>query len=101
MIHFIKIALFLITNAAGFYTIPTMLVLATMLHLIPDVPDPESFETFQFLIITMAIPVWGAAALVSIGYFFSPATMRPWLILAPIYVPAIYGLSVLTYFHFV
>ncbi len=100
MIHLIKITLFLITNAVGFYTIPTLINLAVMTDRFPNVPDAQ-FEAFQFLIITMAIPVWGAAALVSIGYFFSPASMRPWLILAPIYVPAIYGLSVITYFHFV
>lgn len=103
MIHVIKIILFLITNAIGFYTTPVIINLAVLMGRLPDVAatKPEAFETFQFLLLSMSIPVWGMAALASIGYFLATGSLRPWLILAPIYVPAIYEISVITYFHFI
>lgn len=101
MIHLIKIILFLITNVAGFYTIPAIINIAVMLNRLPDVQEASAFEAYQFLLITMSIPVWAISALISIGYFFANKDMRPWLLLAPVYVPAIYSVSVITYFHFV
>ena len=98
----IKIALFLIVNAVGFYTIPTIITVCVMWDMLPDVTDKgDLFYTYQFLIITAAIPVWALASLASVGYFFTSSTVRTWLLLAPIYVPAIYAASIITYFHFV
>ncbi len=99
--NIVKILLFLLVNAAGWYTAPTIYVLATMWNVMPAIPESAD-PSFTFLAITMMIPIWACSALASIGYFFaaSPET-RLWLLLAPIYVPAIYLISVLTYFHFI
>lgn len=102
MINIIKIALFLIVNAAGFYTIPVIITLTAMWDILPNLMhDDEAFMTYQMLLITLAIPVWALAALVSVGYFLASNELRTWLLLAPIYVPAIYATSIITYFHFV
>lgn len=103
VLNLIKIVLFLIVNAVGFYTIPVIINLAVKLGRLPDVATarPEYFETYQFLLLGMAIPVWAVAALISIGYFFASREIRTWLLLAPIYVPALYGTGIITYFHFV
>ncbi len=102
-LNLIKIALFLLVNAVGWFTIPLIINMGVIMGLMPNeltIP-PEYFETYKFLLITMAIPIWALAALVSIAYFFAARDIRTWLLLAPIYVPALYSISVITYFHFV
>ena len=97
----ITILLFLLVNAAGWYTPAATIVVATMLELLPDVPD-SALESYQLLMLAIPIPLWACAALASIGYFFAAAPeTRVWLLLAPIYVPAIYLIAVITYFHFI
>ncbi len=102
-LNLIKIVLFLLVNAAGWFTVPVVINLAVKLGRLPDVATtrPEYFETYQFLLLGMAIPVWAIAALFSIGYFFATREARAWLLLAPIYVPALYSVGIITYFHFV
>lgn len=101
MIHnVIKIALFLIVNTAGFYTVPVVYVLATKFGLMPHISD-EHLSSAQMLLFTVGPLIWPFIAVVSVGYFFASKEWRPWLLLAPIYVPALYVISVITYFHFV
>lgn len=103
VLNLIKIVLFLIVNAAGWFTIPVIINLAVKFGRLPDVATkrPEFFEIYQFLLLSMSIPVWAIAALASVGYFFAAREARPWLLLAPIYVPALYSIGIITYFHFV
>jgi len=100
MIHIIKVALFLIVNAAGYFTASVVYVLATKLNLMPQFTD-EYLAAARTLFFTIGPLVWPAMAVVSVGYFFAGPDWRPWLLLAPIYVPAIYMASLITYFHFV
>lgn len=102
-LNLIKIVLFLLVNAVGWYTIPVIINLGVIMELMPNelsIP-PEYFETYKFLLITLSIPVWALSALISVGYFFATREARTWLLLAPIYIPALYNISIITYFHFV
>lgn len=96
--NLIKIALFLIVNAAGFYTVPTVYVLATKFGLMPN--TNEYAETAHLFFFRIGSFVWPAAALLSIGYFFAGKDLRPWLLLAPIYIPALYTIGIIAYFTF-
>lgn len=100
MNNVIKIALFLIVNAAGFYTVPVVYVLATKFGLMPHIAD-ENLASAQMLFFNIGPFIWPAMALVSIGYFFASKEWQPWLLLAPIYVPALYVIALVAYFHFV
>lgn len=99
LMNLIKITLFLIVNAAGFYTVSVVYVLATKFGFMPDITD-QFVDTADLLFFKIGPFIWPATALVSIGYFFAPSDARPWLLLAPIYVPVLYTLSIIAYFHF-
>ena len=100
MINLIKIALFLIVNAAGFFTASVVYVLATKFNMMPNITD-EYLAAADTLFFTVGPFIWPAMALVSIGYFFASKDWRPWLLLAPIYVPALYIIAIILYFYFV
>ncbi len=100
MINIIKIALFLIVNAAGYWTAPTVYVLATKFDMMPHITD-EYLAAADMLFLKIGPLVWPAMAVVSIGYFFASKEWRPWLLLAPIYVPALYISGIIAYFYFV
>ena len=100
MINLIKISLFLIVNAAGFFTASVVYVLATKFGIMPGITD-EYLAAADMLFFTIGPLVWPAMALVSIGYFFASREWRPWLLLAPIYVPALYISGIIAYFYFV
>ncbi|MCM2343072.1 MAG: hypothetical protein NDJ24_00760 [Alphaproteobacteria bacterium] len=100
LLNIIKVVLFLLVNAAGYFAVPTIIALAAKFNLIPFVEGPD-FQAFQFLLLTVPIPLWACTAVVSIGYFFTAGELRSWLLLAPLYVTVIYGIGAITYFHFV
>lgn len=98
ILNLVKIALFLIVNAAGFFTVSTVYVLATKFGVMPN--TDEYAETAHMMFFRIGPFVWPVAALFSIGYFFASRDVRPWLLLAPIYVPALYTIGIIVYFHF-
>lgn len=96
----VQLALFLIVNAFGFYIVPLLAHTAIKFNWLPDrmlVDDPYAImQAFSFY-----LPFWAVAAIASIGFFFTRNELRSWLILAPLYVPALYGAAVLLYFNVV
>lgn len=98
ILNLTKIALFLIVNAAGFFTMPTVYVLATKFGVMPD--TNEYAETAHLLFFRIGSFIWPVCALASIGYFFAGKEARPWLLLAPIYVPALYTIGIIVYFKY-
>ncbi len=100
-LHIVRVLLFLMVNAGGFYAVPALSVLAAMTNTLPDLPPTVSPVTFQLWLFGGGMWAWGAGAVASIGYFFTTGELRSWLLLAPAYVPTIYGLAILAYFHFV
>ncbi|HEY8191916.1 MAG TPA: hypothetical protein VIG74_05780 [Alphaproteobacteria bacterium] len=101
MINVIKIVLFLLVNMAGYYTIPMLVWITVTAGIFPQIPPGPIMESFKMMLLGGGTWVWIAAALASVGYFFvPPRELRTWLILAPMYCPAIYGMSVLLYYKF-
>ncbi len=92
-----KIALFLIINAAGFYTMATVYVLASKFGIMPNTDSYAELAHMMFFRIGPF--VWPVAAVASIGYFFAAKNVRPWLLLAPIYMPALYTIGTILYFQ--
>lgn len=94
----VQIALFLIVNTFGFFIVPLIANTAIIKF---DLIPARLAQTPYVLIdaLGLYIPFWAAAALASVGFFFTKGETRAWLILAPLYVPAIYGFGVLAYFH--
>jgi hypothetical protein len=93
----VQIALFLIVNAFGFYVVPLIANTVLKFDLIPARLAQDPYALFNAF--TYYIPFSIAAALISIGFFFTKGETRAWLILAPLYIPAIFGLCVLGYYH--
>ncbi|QQG36672.1 MAG: hypothetical protein HYS17_02550 [Micavibrio aeruginosavorus] len=100
LLNIIKMALFLLVNAAGYFAIPTVIALAAKFDMLPLVGG-TNFQVYQFLMLTIPIPLWACTALISIGYFFTAGELRSWLLLAPLYTTVLYGIGVIAYFHFV
>src|SRR4051812_13976861 len=100
MVHVVKLILFLLVNLAGWFVIPLFINLAHMLNVYPDLPE-ELLHTFAIMLLQIGPWIWVAAAMASVGYFFTRGELRIWLLLAPMYVPAIYSTLVITYFNFV
>lgn len=96
----VKFALFIIVNLFGFYVVPLIANTAIKYRLMPDQLLPDQ-ELAMAEALTMYMPFWAIAAVASIGFFFTRGEMRAWLILAPLYVTAIYGFGILIYFHLV
>jgi len=100
MLNVIKVLLFVMVNAAGFFVSSVVINLAVMMNVFPKVPQGPDMESFRTLLMAGSMWVWGASALVSVGYFFVERYTRAWLLLAPLYVPAIYTICVMLYFNF-
>jgi len=100
MLNVIKILLFLGVNAAGWFTVSTTYVLLTKMNLIPNIEE-QYLPTAQQLYFFVGPLIYIAMAIVSVGYFFAPKEWRAWLLLAPIYVPALYTIGLTAYFHYV
>lgn len=100
MIHVIKILLFLGVNTAGFNSAPVTYVLLSKYYLMPDI-KPEHAEIAGNLFLAGGVIVYCVMALLSVGYFFAPREWRTWLLMAPLFVPALYTLGLTAYFHFV
>lgn len=99
-IKLVKFALFVIVNLFGFYVVPLISNTAIKFRLMPDSLLPDQ-ELAMVAALGMYVPVWAVAAVASIGFFFARGEMRAWLILAPLYVTAIFGIGTLVYFHMV
>jgi hypothetical protein len=100
MLNVIKIILFLLVNIAGYHVIPIMFWIAVTGGLF-SLPSGPALISFQMMLFGIGTWVWIGAALASVGYFFVPSRdLRTWLILAPMYCPAIYGVGVLLYYRF-
>lgn len=100
IIKLIKFTLFVIVNLFGFYIVPLIYNTGVKFRMMPDqlAPDQELAMSMTF---NAYMPFWALAALASVGFFFTRGEMRAWLILAPLYVTAIYGFGTLLYFHLV
>jgi hypothetical protein len=96
----IQIVLFVIVNLFGFYVVPLIANSAVKFGLMPDQLSPDQ-HYMMMTAFTYYVPFWAVAAVASIGFFFTRAEMRAWLILAPLYVPALFGTGILLYFHMV
>lgn len=100
MVNIIKIILFVLVNLAGFYMTAIVANVALKLGMFPQLPVGPHMEYFKMVFFGFGAWVWIAAALVSIGYFFTSGSARNWLLLAPMYVTAIYCAAVVVYFNF-
>jgi hypothetical protein len=100
MVHVVRLVLFLLVNVAGWFVIPLVINLAHIMNVYPDLPE-DLLHTFAILLLVAGPWVWVAAALASVGYFFTRGELHIWLLLAPMYVPLVYSVLVITYFNFV
>jgi hypothetical protein len=101
MLHIIKIILFLIVNLGGYFAIAILFHLCVMLGVLPQMPTDELQHQFLTWLFGIGTWVWLAAAFISIGYFLvQDKYTRVWLILAPLYVPFIFGIGVMIYFNY-
>lgn len=100
IIKLIKFSLFVIVNLFGFYVVPLIANTAVKFRMMPDQLTPDQEVAFS-MALSAYMPFWALAALASIGFFFTRGEMRAWLILAPLYVTALYGFGTLIYFHLV
>lgn len=96
-IKLIQIALFFIVNTFGFFIVPLIANTVIKFDLIPN--RLAEYPDALFYAFSYHLPFWAAAALASIGFFFTRGEIRAWLILAPLYVPALFGFGVLAYYH--
>jgi hypothetical protein len=93
-----KIILFLLVNAAGYFSVALVPNLAILLHLFPKFDPGQDVTTFQLWMGGGGMWVWIAMALVSLGYFFVRGSARTLLLLAPLFIPALYVAAVILYF---
>lgn len=100
MMNIIQVILFVIVNIAGFYTTPVVANIAARIGLWPDLPPGIHMETFKLWYFGGGPWLWIASALVSIGYFFAKDELKNWLLLAPMYVTAIYCVGAIVFFNF-
>ena len=100
MMNIIKLILFSLVNAAGYFTISTIATLAIKLDVFPQMPPGVHMENFKLALFGIGMWVWIGCALVSIGYFFVSDKYKNWLLLAPMYGPAIYSTIVILYFNY-
>ncbi len=100
MLNIITIILFVLVNVAGFYTTPIVGNVAIKLGFFPSLPVGEHMEYFKFMYFGGGQWVWIISAIASIGYFFARDGLKNWLLLAPMYVTAIYCTLTLIYFNF-
>jgi hypothetical protein len=96
----VKFTLFVIVNLFGWFTVPFIYTSALKFGLVPH-PNEPLIQDQMYTAFTMYQPLSALAAIASIGFFFTRGELRAWLILAPLYVPALYGFGVLAYFYIV
>lgn len=96
----LNIALLLAVNAVGFFILPLIIVLSIKFGLFPHVPDGPLLHQFSVWLTMIGPLISIPASFFSIGYIFSRTELRFWLLLTPLYVPAIYIILLLTYFTF-
>lgn len=99
MLNIVKVILFLLVNLGGFYTIAILVNVSVQLGIFPSMPTTAMHNDFLNWL-GLGTMVWLAAAIVSLGYFFIEDKLRVLLILAPLYVPFIYGICVMIYFNY-
>lgn len=98
--NLVKFAFFVIVNLFGYYVVPLIYNTAVKFRMMPDQLDANQ-ELLMSQFFAGYVIFWALAAVASIGFFFTRGETRAWLILAPLYVTAIYGFGTLIYFHFV
>jgi len=99
MINIIKVILFIIVNVAGWFTIQVVALIAMKYSMFPQLPLMD-MQVLKWWYFSVSIWVWMGAALISIGYFFTKDELKTWLLLAPMYITAIYCVATLVYFKF-
>lgn len=100
LMNIVKFCFFILVNILGYFTVALVNHTAIKFGWSTDNLDGNQIEQIK-LAWGLALPLWAVTAVLSIGFFFTRGETRAWLILAPIYVPAIYGVGVLAYFYFV
>lgn len=101
MVNVIKILLFAIVNAIGFYTTPIMANVAVMTDSVPKFSSEAAANEFHKLFFAGGGWVWACAAILSVGYFIVKSVeIRMILILAPVFAPILYCVGVLGYYKF-
>ncbi|MEC7029148.1 MAG: hypothetical protein VXW91_05700 [Pseudomonadota bacterium] len=101
MTNIIKIALFVIVNIAGFFTISVLANVAVKIGLFPSLPPGIHTETFKMWFMAGGMWVFIGSVFISIGYFFTRDELKHWLLFAPMYCTGIYGTAVILYFNFI
>ena len=99
MLNIIRVILFVLVNVAGWYAIQIVYIVTTKYGLLPDLKSVD-IPTFQFWYFYVGLWVYMGAAVVSVGYFFVRDELKNWLLLAPMYVTAIYCTATMIYFSF-
>ena len=100
MLNIIKVLLFVLVNIAGFYTTPIVAHIAIRTGIFPQLPVGEHTEYFKLMYFAGGPWVWIVSAVASVLYFFTRDEIKNWLLLAPMYVTALYCTAVLIYFNF-
>lgn len=101
MVTVVKLLLFSIVNAVGFYVSAVMANVALMLDSFPHFGSEMARDQFKTVFFGGSMWVWIVAAILSVGYFFvRSAELRVLLILAPVFAPIIYCVSVIAYYKF-
>ena len=94
-----RILVFLIVSAIGSFMAALIFNLAVLLHLFPHPAGDQLQHGLGVMVFSVSPWIWLAAMAVSLGSFFTKGEARLWLLLAPLYGPALYSLLVLIYFN--
>lgn len=97
MNHFYNIALFLVANAAGFFSITLTYHVCIALNLFT--PNAEMIDSglLQQIYFSGTTITWMICALLSLGFFIFKERARWAFLSLPILLPIIYGLNVLLF----
>lgn len=101
MINILKIALFVIVNIAGFFTLSVLANVAVKLGIFPSLPPGIHMEEFKSWFMAGGMWIFIASVMISVGYFFTRDELKHWLLFAPMYMTGIYGTAVILYFNFI
>ena len=101
MVNVVKILLFAIVNAVGFYATPIMANVAVMTDSVPKFSNEAAASEFHNLFFGGGTWAWVCAAILSVGYFIVKSVeLRMLLILAPVFAPIMYCVAILGYYKF-
>ena len=100
MLNIIRVILFVLVNIVGWFTLQVVGAVAMKIGVFPSLPG-EHMEYFKYWYFYVGLWVWMAAALLSVAYFFIKDELKNWLLLAPMYVTAIYATLAIIYFRFI